>query len=133
MEIFIGLIIAFAALIFVGHMKGAPNADSLSDKALMARINSENAWIEKYKLLPYENQQGVGIKKQFREKEIYVKELQIEGMKRIVLMSGKSLDETLIPIMLRSVELMKTGMSEEAANAQANNEFIEKRDASKTT
>lgn len=46
-------------------------------------------------------------------------------------MSGKKTDETLVPILQRSIELMKNGMSEEEAQKKATEEFVAKRDAPK--
>lgn len=63
MEIVIGIIVVFAALIIFGKIKGSPEPASLSIEALLARMQSEGSWIERYKSLPYENQQGAGIKK----------------------------------------------------------------------
>ncbi len=129
MEIVIGIIVVFAALIIFGKIKGAPEPSSMSMEALLGRMQSEGRWIEKYKALPYENQQGAGLKKQYEGKQLYALELHVEFMKRGLVESGKKLEETMIPIMLRSIELMKSGMSEDAAGKQATNEFVKKRDA----
>lgn len=129
MEIIIGIILAVAALILIGKIKGPPDPASMSIEAILARIQSEGAWIERYKALPYENQQGAGIKKQYKGKELYMMQLNLEFMKRDLEMSGKKSDETLIPIMQRTIELMKNGMSEEEARKKAIEEFIAKRDA----
>ena len=129
MEIVIGIIIAFAVLIILGKIKGPPEPASLSIEALLARMQSEGSWIERYKSLPYENQQGAGIKKQYEGKKLYVMQLNLEFMKRGLEMSGKKSEETLIPVLQRSIELMKNGMSEEEAQKQATAEFVAKRDA----
>ena len=129
MEIVIGIIVTFAVLIILGKIKGPPEPASLSIEALLARMQSEGSWIERYKSLPYENQQGAGIKKQYEGKKLYVMQLNLEFMKRGLEMSGKKSEETLIPVLQRSIELMKNGMSEEEAQKQATAEFVAKRDA----
>ena len=129
MEIVIGIILVFVALIVIGKIKGPPDPASMSIEAILARMQSEGAWIERYKALPYENQQGTGIKKQYEGKELYMMQLNLEFMKRDLEMSGKKSDETLIPVLQRSIELMKNGMSEEEARKKAIEEFVAKRDA----
>lgn len=131
MEIIIGLILAFVALIVIGKIKGPPDPVTMSFEAILARMQSEGAWIERYKALPYENQQGAGIKKQYEGKKLYIMQLNLELMKRGLEMSGKKSDETLIPVLQRSIELMKNGMSEEEAQKKATEEFVAKRDAVK--
>ena len=126
--IIIGAIVLFAITIGGGHAIGPPEAKSMSVEQILARMQSEGAWIDKYKSLPYENQQGAGIKKQYEEKMLYMTELQLQLMQH----STEEGQETLIPILQRSIELMKQGMSEEEANAQASNEYVAKRDASST-
>lgn len=125
MEIIIGIIVALLALIVIGKIKGAPEPSSMSVEALLGRMRSEGAWIEKYNALPYENRQGSGLKKQFEDKTLYVMQLQLELMKR----STSNGQETLIPVVQRAIELMRGGMSEEAARAQATNEYVQVRDA----
>jgi hypothetical protein len=131
MEIIIGLIFAFVALVVIGKIKGPPDPATMSFEAILARMQSEGAWIERYKALPYENQQGAGIKKQYEGKKLYIMQLNLEFMKRGLEMSGKKSDETLIPVLQRSIELMKNGMSEEEAQKKATEEFVAKRDAVK--
>ena len=131
MEIIIGLILAFVALIVIGKIKGPPDPATMSFEAILARMQSEGSWIERYKALPYENQQGAGIKKQYEGKKLYIMQLNLEFMKRGLEMSGKKLDETLIPVLQRSIELMKNGMSEEEAQKKATEEFVAKRGAAK--
>ena len=129
MEIVIGIIAVFAAIIIFGKIKGPPEPASLSIEALLARMQSEGSWIERYKSLPYENQQGAGLKNQYEGKKLYVMQLNLEFMKRGLEMSGKKSEETLIPVLQRSIELIKNGMSEEEAQKQATAEFVAKRDA----
>ncbi|MBU1931990.1 hypothetical protein KJ965_04815 [Patescibacteria group bacterium] len=129
MEIAIGIILAIVALVLFGKLKGPPDPASMSIEALLGRMQSEGSWIERYKSLPYDNQQGTGIKKQYEDKKLYVMQLQVEILKRGLIESGKKPEETLIPIMQRRIELMRSGMSEEEAGNQATNEFVKNRDA----
>jgi hypothetical protein len=131
MEIIIGLILAFVAIIVIGKIKGPPDPATMSLEAILARMQSEGAWIERYKALPYEYQQGAGIKKQYEGKKLYIMQLNLEFMKRGLEMSGKKSDETLISVLQRSIELMKNGMSQEEAQKKATEEFVAKRDAVK--
>lgn len=131
MEIIVGLFLVFVALIVIGKIKGPPDPATMSIEAILARMQSEGAWVERYKALPYENQQGAGIKKQYEGKKLYMMQLNLEFMKRGLEMSGKKSDETLIPVLQRSIELMKTGMSEEEAQKKATEEFVAKRDSAK--
>ena len=129
MEILIVIVLVVVALVIIGNIKGPPDPASMSIDALLARIQSEGAWIAKYKSLPYENQQGEGIRKQFEGKKLYVMQLNVEFMKRGLEMSGKKPEETMIPILQRSIELIKNGVNEEDARTQAAAEFVQKRDA----
>lgn len=129
MEIIIAAIVILVTLIVIGKMKGPPDPATMSIEALLGRMQSEDSWIERYKALPYGHQQGAGIKKQYQDKKLYVLQLQVEFMKRGLVESGKKPEETMIPIMQRSIELMKAGMSEEEAGEQASVEFVKKRDA----
>lgn len=115
MEILIGIIVVFVVLVLIGKAKGAPEPTSMSFESLLARIQSEEAWIEKYKRLPYENQQGEGIKKQYQEKKIYLMELNLELMKKGVELRGDTPDETMIQIMKKSIGLMKNGTDPDEA------------------
>jgi hypothetical protein len=115
MEILIGIIVVFVVLILIGKAKGAPEPTNMSFESLLARIQSEEAWIAKYKRLPYENQQGEGIKKQYQEKKIYLMELNLELMKKGVELRGEIPDETIIQIMKKSISLMKNGTDPDEA------------------
>lgn len=109
-----------------------PKPETLSDKSLAEQVKYEENLLNKYKNILHGNQQDEDIKIKIQEKEIYLKELLIESMKRMLLMTGKKIEDTIIPIMIRSIELMKTGLSAEDAQTQASNEFIQKRDADKS-
>ena len=129
MEIIIGIVAVVIIIVVLGKIKGAPKSESLSIQALLNRIQSEEAWIRKYKTLPFSNQQGAGIKKQYEGKVIYIKELQLEFMKRGLVAQNKNLDETLVPVLYRQIELMKTGIAEDEAMNQASSEFVSAREA----
>lgn len=133
MEIIIAVIVFILALVVIGKMRGAPDPATLSIEALIGRMQSEDSWIEKFKALPYAHQQGAGIQKQYQEKKLYALQMQVELMKRGLVASGKNLEETIIPVMQRSIELMKAGMSEEEAHEQASSEFIQKTDSANST
>ena len=128
MDAVIGIIVLIGAIyvvvLLVGHAKGPPEVDSMTADQLIARMQSEGAWIEKYKSLPYENRQGAGIKKQYEDKILYMTELQL----KLLELGSDDDKETLIPILKRSIELMKQGVSEEDARTQASSEYLVKRD-----
>jgi hypothetical protein len=125
MIVIIGIIAAFVLLVIVGNAMGPPDPSKMSIDAILDRMRTEEAWIHKYNLLPYENQQGAGIKKQYEDKKLYCMQLSLELMKR-----GTDPDqETLIPALQRSIELIKGGMNEKDAHAQAVNEYVQQRDA----
>jgi hypothetical protein len=131
--VIVGGILVFFVLVALGHAKGAPKPETMSIQALLGRMQSEEAWIRKYKSLPFNNQQGSGIKKQFEGKKLYVMELQLELMKRGLEAQGKDIEkETMIPIMRRTIELMRAGIDEDTASNQASAEFVAKRDADKS-
>lgn len=130
--IIVTVVVAFAVTSFFSLFtdKGVmPKPESLSDKELAERVKHEERLLNKYKEQLHINKQTEEIKINIKEKEIYIKELLIESMKRMVLMTGKRIEDTTIPIMIRSIELMKSGLSGEEAQTQACNEFVEKRDA----
>ena len=125
MEIIIGVVVVIAVIIIFGNMKGPPEPSSMSIEGILARMRSEGAWIERYNTLPNENREGAGIKKQYEGKKLYVMQLQLELMKR----GTDQEKETLIPVLQRAIELMRNGMGEKEAHAQASNEYVQKRDA----
>jgi rRNA processing protein Krr1/Pno1 len=119
MEILIGIIVIVVVLILIGKAKGAPEPTNMSFESLLARIQSEEAWIEKYKRLPYKNQQGEGIKKQYHEKKIYVMELNLELMKKGVELRGDTPDEAMFYVLKKSITLMKSGVDPDEAMEMA--------------
>jgi uncharacterized protein YoaH (UPF0181 family) len=121
----VGIVALFFILIMFGKMKGAPKPETMPLESLMARMQSEERWIAKYKSLPHNNQQGDGIKKQYEDKKLYILELRLEFMKRGLKSQGTDESQTLIPAIQRIIELMKSGMTEEAAKAQASKELEE--------
>ncbi|RXZ43750.1 tetratricopeptide repeat protein [Crenobacter cavernae] len=82
MEIIIGIIVIFVAIIIFGKLKGAPDPASMPDIALMQRLQSEEAWITRYLGLPYENRQSVSLKKMYEEKTAYIEQIKLEIVKR---------------------------------------------------
>jgi len=110
----------------MGRAKGAPEPTSMSFESLLARMQSEEAWIEKYKRLPYENQQGKGIKKQYKEKKMYLMELNLELMKKGIELRGDTPDEVMIQIIKKSISLMKNGADPDEAFEIAKKPLYEK-------
>ncbi len=110
MEILIRIIVIVVVLILIGKAKGAPEPTNMSFESLLARIQSEEIWIERYKRLPYENQQGEGIKKKCHEKKIYIMELNLELMKKGVELRGNAPDEAMLCVLRKSIALIKSGI-----------------------
>jgi len=81
-EILLGVIAVFVVIVILGKIKGAPAPKNMTDEQILTRMASETKWIEKYQRLPFENQQGEGIKKQYKGKLIYIYELFLELKKR---------------------------------------------------
>ncbi len=127
MEILLWVVVGFVVLVIAGHIKGPPQPASMSIDQIAARIQSETAWINRYKALPIENQMGSGIRKQYESKLLYIEQLNVEFMKRGFEASGRNSKDSLIPIMERTLELRKSGMSEELAQKTATEEFVKKR------
>jgi hypothetical protein len=124
MEIIIGIIAIFVVIVVIGKIKGPPNPKTMSIEAILARMQSEGLWMARYEALPYENQQNAGLKKMCAEKKLYLMELQLELVTR-----GSEPGKTLAPALQRTFELVRGGMTEEEAKAQAIKEFVENRDA----
>lgn len=82
MEIIIFIIVAFVALIIFGKLKGAPDPSGMPDRALVARLQSEEAWLTRYRGLPYENQQSASLKKMYDEKTAYIERIKLEIVRR---------------------------------------------------
>lgn len=130
MEIVVGIVIVFVILIVIGNIKGTPNPSSMSDPALVARLQTENAWMNRYLRLPYENQQSNSLKKMYSEKTAYIKLIEQEIIKRQTayqLAQGEaSITSELAPILERTQELMIEGKTEPEATAIALKEWHEK-------
>lgn len=82
MGIIIFIIIVFAALIIFGKLKGAPDPSAMPDSVLVARLQSEETWLTRYRGLPYENQQSASLKKMYAEKTAYIERIKLEIVKR---------------------------------------------------
>ena len=130
MEIVVGIVIVFVILIVIGKIKGAPNPSSMSDAALVGRLQTENAWMSRYLRLPYENQQSDSLKKMYAEKTEYIKQTEQEIIKRQTayqLAQGEAaITSELAPILERTQELMSEGKTEPEATAVALKEWHEK-------
>lgn len=127
MEIILGIVAILALIIIIGKIKGPPTPQTMNDEQIMARLQSENAWIAKYNSLPYEHKQGEGIKKQHDDKQKYIMKLMLELNNRH---SNKE-QESLAPAFQRALELVRQGVPEEKAKEQAIAEYITARDAKK--
>ena len=130
MEIVVGIVIVFVILIVIGKIKGAPNPSSMSDAALVGRLQTENAWVSRYLRLPYENQQSDSLKKMYAEKTEYIKQIEQEIIKRQTayqLAQGEAaITSELAPILERTQALMSEGKAEPEATAFALKEWHEK-------
>jgi hypothetical protein len=119
MEIIIGIIAVVVVVVLFGKAKGAPEPSSMSFEAILGRIQSEENWIEKYRRLPYANQQGAGIKKQYEGKRIYLMELNLELIKKGVELRGDTPDEAMLYVLKKSIALMKSGVDPDEAMERA--------------
>lgn len=128
MEIILGLLVLFLIVIVIGKIKGAPSPKEMTDEAIMARLQSENAWIKRYQALPFDHPPGESLKKQHEEKQRYIMELMLELNTR----HGKK-EESLAPVMQRAYELMRQGVSEKEAQEKAIAEYVAERDARQAT
>jgi hypothetical protein len=126
-EIILGILAVLAVIIIIGKIKGPPTPQTMSDEQIMGRLQSENAWITKYNSLPYEHKQGEGIKKQHDDKQKYIMELMLELNNR----HGNKEQESLAPVLQRTLELVRQGIPEEKAKEQAIAEYITARDTKK--
>jgi len=126
-EIVVGIVVLVILVLVVGKLIGAPQPQQMSDEHIAGRLQSEQAWIERYMELPYENRMGEGIKKQHEGKKLYVMELTLELARR-----HSGTDKSLIPVLQRTLELVRSGMDEEKAKQQALAEFLAAREASKS-
>jgi hypothetical protein len=127
MEIFIGLVVIVALMIVIGKMKGAPEPSSMSEESIAQRINSEEAWISRYRSQPYSSQQSASLKKMYEEKNNYIQQLKSEPIKRQLSQGNQAIENELAPILQRAAELIKEGKPEMEAHAAAIKEWKEKR------
>lgn len=112
-------LVIIVLIVVFGHIKGPPEPSSMTVEAIISRINSESSWLERYKMLPYERKQGEGIKKQHKDKKLYVMRLNLELMKRFG--DASSPDAMLLQ---RTIGLIQTGLEEDTAYQQASNEIV---------
>jgi hypothetical protein len=125
MEILIGIVVVIVLMIVIGKMKGAPEPSSMSDAAIFQRLNSEGAWIAKYLSQPHSSQQT--LKRMYEEKTQYIQSLKTELSKRRMAQGAQAANAELAPILQRTAELLKEGMSEAEATAQSLKEWSEKK------
>ncbi len=127
MEIIVGIVVVFVLLIVIGKIKGAPDPASISDAALVSRLQSEMAWMNRYHRLPYENQQSNSLKKMFAEKTAYIKQIEQEIAKRQaayqMAQGTAAITTELAPILERTQALMNEGKLEPEATAIALKEW----------
>lgn len=130
MEIFLGLIALLVLIVVIGKIMGEPSPKSMTDENIMARMQSENAWINRYQAQSLESQQGVALKKQHGDKQRYIMELMLELNSRH---KKPEESESLAPAMQRTFELIRQGVSEKDAQEQAIAEFVAARAAHTVT
>lgn len=126
MEIIFGIIVVIVLLVVIGKIIGAPEPSSMSEAAILVRLQTENAWMTKYSNLPYSSQQSASIKRMYEEKTAYIKNLKTELIKRQIVSNLKISEKELMPIFERLADLMKEGRSENDALLMALREWHEK-------
>lgn len=82
MEIVIGIIVVVLIIVMYGKAKGAPLPSSMSESAILLRLQTESDWINKYLIQPASVQQRSSLKTMFEEKTRYVEQLRSELAKR---------------------------------------------------
>ncbi len=131
MEIIVGIVVVYVVLIIIGKIKGYPDPSSMSDAALIGRLQCENAWVNRcYYQLPYEKQQTASLKKMYAERTAFIKQIEQEITKRQMAyqtaQGATAISNELAPISARIQELIKEGRAEPEAIAVALNEWHEK-------
>ena len=126
MEILIGIAVVVVLLIVIGNLKGAPDPSSMSDAAILQRLQAEGIWIFRYLGQPLSSQQSTSLKRMYEEKTQYVQNLKAELAKRKMAQGTQAVQAELAPILQRSAELMKEGKSEAEATAHSLKEWSEK-------
>ena len=149
MIVLLVLVVVGVFIVYAGNAKGAPIPSEMTVDALVLRHRSEQAWISRYRGLPFRNQQGAKILKQYHDKKIYVMELQLELGRRGIGEGGEEPDDfmikctekaighmkagrneqeafdlALLPVVDRHNQLISDGLSEEEANKIARSEYV---------
>lgn len=127
MEILLVIVAAVVLLIVVGKLKGPPSPKDMSDEAILGRLNSENAWIRRYQSLPSEHRGG--LQQQHDDKQRYIMELMLELQSR----HGDKEQESLAPVMQKTLELMRQGVPEAKAKETAMADFLAARERKQAT
>lgn len=125
MEIVIGVVVVFVLLIVVGKLKGPPNPSTMSEALIMLKLQTEGAWITKYQRLSFEDQQGPKLKRMFDEKTAYIQQLQAALAKQQAAKWAQATQDELLPVLVRASELVKEGVPEAEAKAQALKEYMQ--------
>jgi len=81
---------------------------------LLAKLRSEAVWLKRFSALPREQRSLPLLRNQLVESGLRLRKLQTE-----LFQSGVSPDNTMIPTLERVIELMREGMDEKGARAQA--------------
>lgn len=127
--IIIGIIAVIAVVaVIVVSMEGQepPKPESMSYQDLIVKIQVEEQWISKYKALPYQNKNGEAIKNKYEKKQLYLMQLNLEVMKKRLVMSGEEPDEAMILVLKNSIELMKKGVPEDEAMKQSKSPIMKR-------
>lgn len=64
------------------------------------------------------------LQKKINDQEILMDEILVEHMRQLTILAQKSMDETLVPIYMRSITLRKQGLTKDKALKQAEEEFL---------
>jgi hypothetical protein len=126
MEIVIGVVVVFFLLIFIGKLKGAPVPESMTERAIFQRLQTEGAWISKYLSQPYSTQQSESLKRMYDEKTAYIQSLKAELTKRQMAQGSNAIWQEMAPILQRASELVQQGSPETEAHATALKEWHSK-------
>jgi hypothetical protein len=123
LEIAVG-IAAIVALFYVWRKLGAhPQPSTLSDAALLRRIEKESVWISKYYRQSEEKQQTERIKCAFAAKRRYVKRLKNELAMRQMAAVVKAFHPDASAIAQRAIALESEGHSKRMAHTMAQLEW----------
>jgi len=83
------LLVVIGVIVALGKAIGAPDPKAMSVAQIEYRLKTEFSWIKRYLRLPIENQQYESLRKKYRDKEKYLRELVLEYNARIQSVSGQ--------------------------------------------